>query len=333
MANSIFILSTPTQAYYLSFIPQLVKDAILIVTVPSEEKADAICDVLKGFRWQEKYTWIVPKSNSRLETWKVLWIRVQFELLKQKIYSAENIFMGSCTNIYHLSVAAEFEQKAKVHLLYDGLGVLTFANARKNGETSIKRFPKLYKMLGYKEPNISNLTFVAPYELEVGTEDSFLKIETNEKHQRDIVLLEDQVFFIGQPLLEIGIISRYYYFKSLKWIIEQNPGKKVVYIPHPRERTDNLQEVAKIMPVKKLNMVFEEYYLTSEVFPKKVVSYCSSVLLNLFFFEGAVEIEALKVPQDEIRLKKYMQPFNNIYEFFENLKSPLFKTSSLPKSF
>ena len=333
MVNSVFILSTATQAYYLKFCSHFIKDGILIVSVSDKGKADVIFDILKDYNWKKKYWWSGTHRNSAIEVLKIIRIRASFLLLKKRFPNISRVYMGSYTNIYHLTVAAEYERTAKIVLLYDGIGVVTFAKHRKANDPSIKKFPQLYRLLGYKEPVLANLNFVAPYELEVGKQDQFQKIVIENQSPKKKVLLENKVFFIGQPFLEIGIISKKYYLDSLQWVVDQNKEKELIYLPHPREKEHNLSEIDKIMPVEKLNMVLEEYYLNSESFPKKVISYCSSVLLNLFFFNGNIDIVALKAPQEEIKLEKYVQPFKHNYEFFEKLESPFFQLSSLPKSF
>ena len=333
MGNSIFILSTATQAYYLRFCSHLIEKGILIVSVSDKAKADAVFDILKDYNWEKKYWWSGTHRNSVIEVLKIAHIRARLLLLKKQFSNITRVYMGSYTNIYHLSVAAEYERSAKILLLYDGISVMTFAKLRKANNPSIKKFPRLYKVLGFKEPELANLTFVAPYELGVGKNDRFQKIEIGKQSLNKKVLLENKVFFIGQPFLEIGIISKKYYLDSLQWVVDQNKEKELIYLPHPREKEHNLAEIDKIMPVRKLNVVLEEYYLNSESFPKKVISYCSSVLLNLFFFNGDIDIVALKAPQEEIKLEKYVQPFKYNYEFFENLESPLFRLSSLPKNF
>lgn len=322
--NSVFLISTASQAFFLSLTPELVKGSVLILTVKREKDSREILKYLKKLNWSEIYTWFIPLNDTKLEYLKFLSIKFKIYQLKKAHQNFENIYFGSYLNQYHLSLLAEYEGKSNFFLLYDGLQIISIAHLRKDGNSHIQKHPPLMRLLGFKRPKIKSLGYVSPIKLDVFHNDTIQLIKgTGVKSEKEYD--ENLIFFIGQPLTNIGLLEEQFYINTLEKLNSHFKGKTMVYVSHPREGKHILEVISNFMLVTKNDTIFEEYYMYSKKFPYKVISFYSSVLLNLVYLKARSEIIAIKLPSSEIKIKSAKQKIEAVYTYFEGISEKNFR--------
>lgn len=329
MCNSVFLISTASQALFLYHNRTVVENSILIITAASKKDINNIFKTLKPLGWQRTLVWHIPGGNNISSYWRIIKLRFKIWRLKETYTNIEKVFLGSFNNIYHKAVAAEFEKKAKIFLLYDGLQVITVSDYRLGNVRYTKKYPKFHELLGYKTPNFEMVHYVTPFPLNVKEDDSITVKDIAHQDYKNKEVLENDIFFIGQPLVEVNFVSKQDYLKFLKLIINDYSHSHFTYIPHPRETNENLQEISAITRVQRYDVIFEEFYKNSEVVPGKIISFYSSVLLNLYYFGAETELISYEIPHGSILSARYIQNINPVYNFFRNIQGSNFKMRQL----
>lgn len=315
---NLFILSTASQAFFLSKAPELIHKDILILTVSTQKQADAILVHLGKFDWEEVIVIKTPGKNDNFGKLKIIYFRFWLWRFKRERNHFEGIYMGSYSNFHQLSIIGEYENNSKIFLLYDGMQIIADAHTRKDSNHKIRRLPNSFLRLKFKQPKIQSLNFIAPFFLDVKSTDSF-KILEKDKHNKHPELDEEKVLFVGMPLVQLDIVSREFYLKNLREIKEKFSDKKVFYVPHPRENEDNIAKVAEIFEIKVFKGIFEEEYLNSAIFPKTVVSFYSSVLGNLCYLRAKTDIYAIHISESNFLRKKIHHKYLLTFSFLKDL--------------
>lgn len=323
--KSVFIISTASQAFFLSLTPELVNNSILILTAKSDRDAENILEYVGDLNWKKKLTWYIPKNNSRSEYIKFLILRIELWKFKKSNPNIEEIFFGSYVNQYHLSLLGEFEKNCKIFLLYDGLQMISAAHFRKNGLSLLQGYPVLMRLLAFKKPELATLNYVSPVTLDLPDSDSLYLIKSSKSSGKRIPDSK-VVFFIGQPISNkgVGVVNLNFYLKTLETLKMIHPDKEMIYVPHPRENQEILESISQIMRIKKLDIIFEKYFLNSDRLPGKIYSFYSSVLLNLIFLGTESEIISIKIPDSEM-LGIYKEKIKPVYDYFQDISSEKFK--------
>ena len=317
---NLFILSTPSQAFFLSKAPELIENAGVVLTVPNKKTASKILEYLQDFKFEFTSIVYVAGNNDRLKLFKILFFRVWLFQFKRKFETFENVYIGSYSNFYHLSIIGEYEKNSKISLLYDGMQIISVAYNRKINKTEVRSLPRVFIQLSFKQPKIATLNFVGPFFLDVNSRDTFKSLQRGNQngHPR---LDETKIIFVGQPLVQYEIVSNDFYLRCLRRLSEKFPNKKVLYVPHPRENKENIEKIAAFLEIKIFNGIFEEEYLNSKVFPKTVVSFYSSVLGNLCYLRAETDIYAIAIDEANFLRKEIYDNYQLTFSFLEKLDS------------
>lgn len=317
MGKNLFIISTPSQAFFLRQSPEFIENAVLVLTVPDAVQEKKILYYLREFDWQSVY--ILKRTRAGFSSYSyILYFRIWLFLFKKKYPFFKKIFIGSYNNHHHTAIVGEYEDKAQIYLLSDGMQMIAVSTLRKSGENSVREFPSFFRLLKFRHPGIVHLNFISPMEIEVGEWD---RVYLLDKRNNNLTpkLRKDLIYFAGQPLSEMGILSTEFYLSSLRELQSLYAEKKIIYLPHPTERSENLSEIGEMMEIKVLPHIFEEEYLSSKEFPATVVSFYSSVLINLCFMQAEVDLIAVSIPDEEIIPRDLVPKIKIIYNFLENL--------------
>lgn len=326
MSKSLFILSTPSQAFFLSLAPNLVpKDSILVLTVKKKEEEREMLKYLNHLNWRKIHIWYIPSTNSNSEYLKAISFKINLINLKLRNRNIQNVFFGSYLNIYHLSIVAEFEKGRNLCLLYDGLQIISVAKARNTGDFELIDYPLLHRLFGFNKPRLESIKYITPVPLyEIGKKDSYVVMKRESELKKNKEINTQLIYFIGQPLPNIGITSKEFYLEKINQLSKRFPNKRLVYIPHPREDSGIVKIIGDRFKIIKFNDIFEKEYISAKVVPGKVCSFYSSVLLNLLFLNSESEVIAINIPESEIKYKQLREHINVIYKYFNNIKSNRF---------
>lgn len=318
----LFIVSTPSQAFFLSKTSGIVNEkAILLITKNIVGVEKKIISHLHTFPWMKIMVWDIGGIESPKAYYKIFLFRLKISLLKSKYRGINELFIGSYDNLFHLGIAAAFEEKSKLYLLYDGLQMISVAeNRAESQKKSLRKFSKIFNLAGFKQPALKSLTYTSPIEFKVPVFDEIIKIKTS---SNNVVKLKDNLmYFAGQPLVDMGLVSLAFYLKKLAELKLKFPEFEIIYFPHPKESEGVKQKVANIFEIRYFQKIFEEEFMESEFFAKNIASFYSSVLINLAYLgAGDLNIYAINLRETEIILPEQRRAILKIYKYFQANKN------------
>ncbi len=258
------------------------------------------------------------------------WIKLFFLVrgFKSKLI-VEKLYVGSFFyRSFHL-----FQSNlnpAKSYLLDDGNNTISVYEKLKKGfqysefnDQYLNRTARsvLCKLLGLKKPERLKYSFFTNFDL---TTTPAIDIQKNEyqflKTQIKDFTVTDDVFFLGGPLTENGVIDEIDYINNLDVIcnyFSSTLNRKVTYIVHRRETDRKLRKLATHgFTVRSLCYPVELDFLFRKEIPAVVCSFYSSALITLQSIYKSMNIVSFKLPDNQFLRQEKYQEINTIYEYY-----------------
>lgn len=140
------------------------------------------------------------------------------------------------------------------------------------------------------------------------------------KSENRIVSLSNDLYFIGGKLSEAGYINEYDELKILEIIIKEYSSSDIYYIPHRGESTEKISKVEHLgYTIKRLNKPLENFYETTGVMPKKVISYYSTALYTCYLTFGTqVKLTAVDI-RKYLTAKIVTQNVDAVYDYYSDI--------------
>lgn len=210
---------------------------------------------------------------------------------KLKKYKYDNVFIGHFSQFQ--TILLSNLSINNIYSIDDGVITLRLHKEELNPYLNSKiKFLKKIKMLRYSllllktkfdKSRINYFTMfdIKPYygEKIIKNEFMFMREHSLDKKQSSLV------YFLGQPLYEVGILKKDDYFEYIKCIKEYYKHQRitVVYIPHRREQETQSLKVLEddYFKLKKLSTAVEVYLFKHDWLPKEVCSFVSTGLISL----------------------------------------------------
>lgn len=321
----LFIVSTSSQAFFLSKTSNIVNEnAILLITKNKDGLDKKIISHLKIFPWAKILVWDIMAIENPAAYYKIFLFRIKIYLLKKKYDKINELYIGSYDNFFHLGLAAAFEDKVRLYLLYDGLQMVSVAQKRAgNRKESIRTYPKLFNFAGFKPPSLKTITYTSPLEFKVPAVDKIIKIKSTSN--KSVVLKDELIYFVGQPLVDMGLVSFEFYLDKLNRLKTNFPEHHIIYIPHPKESPAIKKKISQIFEIKYFEKIFEQEYLEAKIFARNIVSFYSSVLMNIYYMaNGDLNVYSIALNKSEILRSESIMSISKIYEYFESNKAANF---------
>ncbi|KAB0668520.1 hypothetical protein F6V30_15570 [Oryzomonas sagensis] len=260
---------------------------------------------------------------------------------------------GRVKNIFLGNYLAEWKQYMRhfantlphetLYIIDDGTDVIKINDERKNYLLR-KACPKeagsilggLRRMwrqsyIEWNDNDAGTINFFSAYDIEVGTGDRLIRNKYD--YLREMVtraLPSDEVFFLGQCLVEDGYIKKELYLEYLKKIKSYFAGEKMFYIPHPRESIEMIDKIKGCLgfEVKCFDGPIEYEITVKGNMPKILASFFCSALQNCNIILGHnVRIKAFYLaPEHLTRFHEFVQ---SIYTYFENNTCESFEVVTL----
>jgi len=262
---------------------------------------------------------------------------------------AENIFLGNYIGnrkIYDVIYMRHFANTLKHEKLYimdDGTDIMQVNEERKNvrlrdespkgSDSFFLRLKEMYRKycIDWNDKGADRVTFFSAYDMNVGSNDFLIRNEY--KYLRKIaaeVNPSDEVFFLGQWLIEDRYIREEYYLDYLRKVKEYFTGEKLVYIPHPRESSNMINKIKESLglEIKQFNVPIEYEISIKGNIPKVLASFFSSALQNCHIILGQkVNIKSFYIaPEHLMRAPEFVQ---NVYEYYKNIADENFEVIKL----
>jgi len=239
------------------------------------------------------------------------------------------IFIGHERYIYMRHFANVMNHQ-EVVLLDDGAATLLIAKDRKEAvdpefgiglKKKIKLYGKRY-LQGVKGKSLDRYCFFTIYDIFTKSSDRVVKNEF--KHLRDnlgSVPVTNEVYFLGAPISEVGIISQDSYFQHMEKIKKYFGDEVVKYIAHRRESPEKLEKIRNNLNFEVILYDYPiEYQLAyAGLRPKIMASFFSSALdsCRIIFGEN-LKIISFKLDLEGSPNKKQVELVYDSYKRFAN---------------
>jgi len=228
----------------------------------------------------------------------------------------DKLFVGEYRSD-HVNHIVNMLSNKDIYLLDDGLAQLNYHNEMNSQPYRVKVRRVIYQALFYKLERI-NYTFFTIFDIK---NEKIIKNNYNffKKYIRD-KQVEDSVYFIGQPLVELGIMSEENYKKSLSKIIDFYKGRKFIYILHRREKVENIKELSLKLnfEYKLFDNLIELEMIMSKIVPSDFATFYSTAIVTLPRFISEIEYRVFRT-KDNIIHKNFIDNILNTYQELEKI--------------
>jgi len=140
--------------------------------------------------------------------------------------------------------------------------------------------------------------------------------------QGELKVSED-VWFVGQPLTELALMSRDAYLASVRAVKNNYAGKGCfIYCPHPSESESNVRFLCSSLGVERLNAksIIEVSILASDNVPARVASFYSSAISTVIgIFSGKVCVDVYRPDKELFEDKMRADTYDEVYGAFRKI--------------
>lgn len=239
------------------------------------------------------------------------------------------VFIGDNNNIYMRHFAHVVSHRQSV-LLDDGTSTLDIACQRLQGVRQRKpaRISKRLKRLakrwlqGLRDEQPEQVEFFTVYNIEVSASDRRVKNDFRFLRRHAQTLKQsDDVYFLGSPLSEVGLMDEEEYLCQLGRVRAHWPDAAMVYVAHRRESVEKLKQIETqlSMAVRLFDFPIEYQIAVLGPRPRQIISFFTSALDNLHQILGEdIHISACRLPAGSYREPERIDPIYRHYEQIAN---------------
>lgn len=279
-----------------------------------------LSDQINEYRW----TYRQFARRTRLDT-----------ILKQSGH-VDRLVVGNLLQEYFQYVAMRVPHSELI-AVDDGTDTLRVAEQRFNNECAVvEEHPHNYfkrakryirkRWVEWDTAQPKSVCFFTAYDIEPPPQDHIVRNNYRWLRERAAgSVLDNSVYFLGQPLIEDGYLREASYFDYLDRACRYFGGMPLVYIPHKRESAKTVEGVKqKIgLPVTRFDDPIEVALAFGKTRPKVLASFFCSALENCsILFGNTMEALAFYLPKD-IQLFDD-SPSEDIYDYFRRRETDCF---------
>ncbi|KAB0666493.1 hypothetical protein F6V25_03475 [Oryzomonas japonica] len=242
--------------------------------------------------------------------------------------------------MYHFANTLAYEN---LYILDDGTDTLLISDERKNicsekespeklGSWFLRLKATLRKtFIDWNDKDADMVTFFSAYDIEVGNGDRLIRNEYT--YLREIATHtepSDEVFFLGQWLVEDGYMKEDLYLDYLTKVKDYFANERLFYIPHPRESVTMINKIKESLGfnIRRFDVPIEYEISIRENMPKVLASFFSSALKNCQMILGQkVRIKAFYIAPEH--LMRAPDLARKIYEQYEDIADENFEVIKL----
>jgi len=260
--------------------------------------------------------------------------------IKECYRAFQILFLGNYLMGAQLHIANTL-QPERVVLLDDGNASLTTAEFRNAGIThfqsrvgaidKIKYLLKRYILL-FRLNDVATVTFFTTYDFDISVCDKIIRNKYSHiRRSMSCKPYKDEIWFIGAPLVEQGIVGFADFCSLLEKVIDCYGCRKIVYIKHPGEALRETEDYLEQRGVEVLTFLLpiELILLSGKELPIVVATFYSSALYNLRqIFAASIECNAFRIDDISIRAS-FLPRVSATYDYFESISNDKFKVISI----
>lgn len=308
MNNNLFLITSPLQlinAIEAKAHFKLTSNILVVIFTEHESKnKKQISRLIKDEEWDE-----VIRFDQRLKNTKSTFLRQikLVKLLQKKSY--DMLFCGDFSSINKMIIANV--EKKKVYLMDDGAVTINRYLNELGIKYSDQKVPLKKKvrqwrfnLFGLKTIPTDTINMFTSYNLAPHGNEEIVRNEL--KYFKETFLAEaivdNTVYFLGQPLSEIHVIQRVSYLNYIQAIKNYYDTKNIVYIPH---RAEDVIDDIMAMEDEQFKVVYTELpieleFITTNRYPLQICSFFSSALFTLNIIYPESTIIAFEIEQDKM---------------------------------
>ncbi len=207
----------------------------------------------------------------------------------------------------------------KLILISDGTAIFDIVDLRKMNRKIAFGGNKFFIENISKIKPIENLHFYSPVDIDVASYDSLEVFKF--KASKTNIINSKKIYVIGGPLVEAGFIkpeSNLNYLFNIKKLFKDS---EVVYFAHRREKDENLKEYNFFNEVILDSIPFEKRLENENELPGIIITYISSILINLPQVYPQIKFYYIPLTQKDIpALSDFHKRYFNLKNNFEKIK-------------
>lgn len=243
--------------------------------------------------------------------------------IKRKSKAFDKVFFSNYNSWIQHYILKQYNPRQTI-LISDGTGIISIASLRKENKTIPFKGSKFFinNILGLSP--IPNLHFYSPWNLDVASSDSVEVFHF--KSSESSIINDNKIYFVGSPLVELGYLEKQNHINFLKRIKEQFEDSDFFYFSHRREKKENLEDYEFFGKIVRDSIPFEERMENEKELPGMVISYISSVLINLPQVYPQVKFYYRTLDKDDLQMNaNFKDRYNELAENFEKMKRDNFQ--------
>ena len=261
----------------------------------------------------------------------------RFNRLAKHICNVDNIFFGDHKSEHLRHFINSVEHKRTV-LLDDGTATVDDALKRQENKNNpyVLKLRKKIKLAskrlfqGLKDQQPEKIYFFTVYDIKAGGEDEVIRNNfTYLRSKNSTSSMSGDVYFVGTPLSEVGIMKESDYFNQLVKVKEYFKGREFIYIAHRREDKGKLNRIRENLDI---NIKIFEYPLEYQIAmigpaPEIMAAFVTSVLENMRMIMGdKLQIISFKLIDGSYADK---QTIDAVYDYYRENTSGYFNVKLL----
>jgi len=257
--------------------------------------------------------------------------------ISRHLGEVEYVFIGYARYIYMKHFVNIVKHK-KTIVLDDGHATIELAKERRKKLVANIKFKKKLKLLakryfqGIKDQDKESLCFFTIYDVLLDVNDQLIK--NNFSHIRSSISeigLKSEVYFLGSPISESGIMSQDDYIEHLARVRDYYKDSKLTYIAHRRESPDSLKRIEQDLNI---NVVLFEYPIEYQLAiigprPRILASFISSALDSCrMIFGNKLSITSFRLDLENCVIRE-REEIESIYDSYESSVNETFSVESV----
>lgn len=204
-----------------------------------------------------------------------------------------------------------------------------YRNIRLNGSGLLDRKSISFKaktiLFGLNLGEPDRLTMFSKHTLEENSRDKYIMNDFSKiKQQYSNIKKTDEVYLLGVPFCELGILTSQDYIQLLNSISKKYEKKKLIYYMHrnEKEKSSEFLKAAMNIEINTTTIPIELFFLQKGVIPNVIISFYSSALINLQHLLGSkTSIIAYRFNFDLLQQKYRLKIIEQAYAEIEKNKN------------
>ena len=256
----------------------------VLITVNKAQNAEALIKTIKADSKLFYAGCLFLTTNNILSLYGRIIRNILFiKRIKKRLDFVDEILFTNYKSWSHHYIISQVNSK-KIILLSDGAGILLASKMRQKSPA----LPVSLLPLGnngfigrhlIKINPIPKLHFFSQIEMEIPASDSLEVFKY--AGAKDYKVDPEKIYFIGSPTVELDYLKIESKLHYLQELTEAFAGKSITYFAHPKEKANNLENYKVLARVIQAPLPFEEYLRQEKELPCIIISFFSSVLINL----------------------------------------------------